>query len=179
MQNYKVKASAPPPPAAAAAPAETDAPPETSATPPPPGATPPTPTPSTPASTSGGRVVASPLAHMLAKDMGYDIASIPGTGPGGRVIAADVKEFVPSAAAAATTEPTATTTTASAPAPAQAAMAAPTAPPVAGAGYTDYPLSESAKEIAAALTHSKQNVPHYYLTVDISMDALLTNAMPP
>jgi pyruvate dehydrogenase E2 component (dihydrolipoamide acetyltransferase) len=174
--DYKVKASAPPPPAATAAPAETDAPPETSATPPPPGATPPTPTPSTPASTSGGRVVASPLAHMLAKDMGYDIASIPGTGPGGRVIAADVKEFVPSAAAAAaaaTTEPTVTTTAASTPAPAQAAMAAPTAPPVAGAGYTDYPLSESAKEIAAALTHSKQNVPHYYLTVDISMDALL------
>lgn len=170
--DYKVKASAPPP-AAAAAPAETDAPPETSATPPPPGATPPTPTPSTPASTSGGRVVASPLAHMLAKDMGYDIASIPGTGPCGRVIAADVKEFVPSAAAAATTEPTVTTTAASTPAPAQAAMAAPTAPPVAGAGYTDYPLSESAKEIAAALTHSKQNVPHYYLTVDISMDALL------
>ena len=67
----------------------------------------------------------------------------------------------------------AATTTTSAPAPAQAAMAAPTAPPVAGVGYTDYPLSESAKETAAALTHSKQNVPHYYLTVDISMDALL------
>jgi pyruvate dehydrogenase E2 component (dihydrolipoamide acetyltransferase) len=43
-----------------------------------------------------------------------------------------------------------------------------------GAGYTDYPLSVSAQETAAALTHSKQNVPHYYLTVDICMDSLLT-----
>jgi pyruvate dehydrogenase E2 component (dihydrolipoamide acetyltransferase) len=160
--DYKVRASAPAP-----APAETAPPPETPATPPPAEAAAPTPTPSSPpASTSGGRVVASPLAHMLAKDMGYDIASIAGTGPGGRVIAADVKEFVPSADAATATE------TAS-PAPAQAAIAAPAAPPVAGVGYTDYPLSESAKETAAALVHSKQNVPHYYLTVDISMDALL------
>jgi pyruvate dehydrogenase E2 component (dihydrolipoamide acetyltransferase) len=106
---------------------------------------------------------------MLAKDMGYDIASIPGTGPGGRVIAADVKEFVPAAEAATAEAPVGATTAA----PAQAAMAAPAAPPVAGVGYTDYPLSVSAQEIAAALSHSKQNVPHYYLTVDISMDSLL------
>lgn len=172
--DYVVKASAAPPAAAEpAAPVATETappPPPAPETPPPPPAAAPTPSPAA----SGDRVVASPLAHMLAKDMGYDIATIPGTGPGGRVIAADVKEFVPSAAAAAAAVTAETpTAAAAAPAPAQAAMAAPTAPPVPGAGYTDYPLSVSAQETAAALTHSKQNVPHYYLTVDVSMDALL------
>eukprot|EP00529_Nitzschia_sp_RCC80_P021717 CAMPEP_0113492214 /NCGR_PEP_ID=MMETSP0014_2-20120614/27957_1 /TAXON_ID=2857 /ORGANISM="Nitzschia sp." /LENGTH=389 /DNA_ID=CAMNT_0000386031 /DNA_START=66 /DNA_END=1231 /DNA_ORIENTATION=- /assembly_acc=CAM_ASM_000159 len=115
---------------------------------------------------SGGRVVASPLAHMIAKDMSYDISTIPGTGPGGRVIAADVREFVPSAAAVSAEAPASAGA-----APAQAAMAA--SPPIPGAGYTDYPLSDSAKEVAARLAQSKRNVPHYYLTVDIHMDELL------
>jgi pyruvate dehydrogenase E2 component (dihydrolipoamide acetyltransferase) len=111
--------------------------------------------------------VASPLAHMLAKEMGFDIMTIAGSGPGGRIIAADVREFVPMAATATTTATAAVDT----PAPAQAVMMA--APPVAGAGYTDYPLSESAKEVAARLMQAKRNVPHYYLTVDVSMDELL------
>ena len=125
----------------------------------------PTPTPApvaapapAPVTPSGGRIVASPLAHMLAKDMGYDISTISGTGPGGRVIAADVKEFTPSAVVS------------EAPAPAQVAM---TAPPIPGVGYTDYPISDSAKETATRLAQSKKNVPHYYLTVDVSMDELL------
>jgi pyruvate dehydrogenase E2 component (dihydrolipoamide acetyltransferase) len=125
----------------------------------------PVPAPAPAATPSGGRVVASPLAHMIAKEMQYDIAMIPGTGPGGRVIAADVREFVPSVAAAA--EPAAVSESA----PAQAAMAA--SPPIPGAGYTDYPLSDSAREVAARLAQSKRNVPHYYLTVDIRMDEIL------
>ena len=143
--------AAPPAPAAAPTPA---------AAPPAPAAAAPTP--------SGGRVVASPLAHMIAKEMSYDISTIPGTGPGGRIIAADVREFVPSAATAAAEAEAPATAGA---APAQAAMAA--SPPIPGAGYTDYPLSDSAKEVAARLAQSKRNVPHYYLTVDIHMDELL------
>ena len=112
---------------------------------------------------SGGRVLASPLAHMIAKDMGYSISAILGTGPGGRVLADDVREFVPSAQ-----EPT---VTAAASAPAQTAMV--DATPIPGSGYTDYPLSVSAQEVAARLSQSKKNVPHYYLTVDVSMDELL------
>jgi pyruvate dehydrogenase E2 component (dihydrolipoamide acetyltransferase) len=117
------------------------------------------------------------LAHKLAKEMGYNIVSIAGTGPGGRIIAADVREFVPmestqAAAAAPAVAPAAAPAAAVVmPAPAQAAIAA--APPLVGAGYTDYPLSESAREIAARLAQSKRNVPHYYLTVDITMDKLL------
>jgi pyruvate dehydrogenase E2 component (dihydrolipoamide acetyltransferase) len=129
-----------------------------------PAPTPVAPTASTPAPVahSGDRVVASPLAHMLAKDMGHDISTISGTGPGGRVIAADVREFTPSTAAI---------TNSSVDAPAQAAMS--TAAPISGVGYTDYPISESAKETATRLAQSKKNVPHYYLTVDVSMDELL------
>jgi len=151
--------------AAAAAPSAPAEEPKKEKAPPPPAASPPpaaAPTPST-----GGRVIASPLAHMLAKEKGFDIIAIPGTGPGGRIIAADVKEFVPSAKTAVEALPEAAST----PAPAQAAMQ--TAPPVPGAGYTDYPLSESAQQVGARLAQSKRNVPHYYLTVDVSMDELL------
>jgi pyruvate dehydrogenase E2 component (dihydrolipoamide acetyltransferase) len=116
----------------------------------------------------GERIVASPLAHMLAKEMGYDITAIPGSGPDGRVIAADVKEFVPSTAAATAT--LGTTVSTESVAPAQSAMAA---APIVGQGYVDYPLSDHARELAARLLHSKRNVPHYYLTVDIGCDDLL------
>jgi len=121
---------------------------------------------SKPAATTGGRVVASPLAQMLAKEMGYDIKSISGTGPGGRIIAADVKEYVPGEAEASA--PAASVDTGTAP---ERPMLA--GPPVAGDGYTDYPISQTAQEIGARLAQSKRNVPHYYLTVDIIMDNLL------
>jgi len=68
-----------------------------------------------PAVSSGSRVVASPLARMLSKEMGYDISSIPGTGPGGRIIAADVKEFDPSSVAVAAAEGEPATVAVSAP----------------------------------------------------------------
>lgn len=109
---------------------------------------------------SGDRIVASPLARKLAVESGYDIGAIHGTGPGGRIVAADVREFVPSQETATSTQ-----------APSQVVME--TAEPIPGAGYTDYPLSESAREVAARLAQAKRNVPHYYLTVDISMDQLL------
>ena len=159
FKDYVVEDSAPAPAATAAAPTET----------PPAAAASPAPVPAAVAvavpSPAGGRVVASPLAHMISNDMGYDISAIPGSGPGGRIIAADVRDYIPSAAAAAVS------TGIDAPAPAQAVMA--TASPIAGAGFTDYPISDSHREVSARLAQSKRNVPHYYLTVDICMDAVL------
>jgi len=153
FKDYEVAAAAAPTPAPESAPAPAPTP---AAAPP---ASSPAPAP------SGGRVVASPLAHMIAQDMGYDISKIPGTGPGGRIIAADVREFVPSAEAGQAP---------AAAAPAARAQASTSAAPrIAGAGYTDYPISESAKEVATRLAQSKKNVPHYYLTVDVAMDDLL------
>lgn len=118
-----------------------------------------------PAAASGNRLIASPLAHKLAKELGLSLAAMAGTGPGGRVIASDVKEFVPMVETAAAVAPAA---------PVAATVAVPVASPIdSGMGYTDYPLSDSARETAARLAQSKRNVPHYYLTVDLSMDALL------
>lgn len=110
-------------------------------------------------SSAGGRVFASPLARMLAKEMGHEISSIAGTGPHGRVLAADVKEFVPSQALVSTVPSGQADTSVSL--------------PTTGDGFTDYPVSEASREVASRLVQSKRNVPHYYLTVDICMDELL------
>eukprot|EP00536_Pseudo-nitzschia_multiseries_P007199 jgi/Psemu1/195095/e_gw1.166.76.1 len=159
---------------AAAPPAAAEAPPAAAAPAPAAAAPVAAPVAAAPAPTAtGGKVVASPLAHMISKEMGYDISAIPGTGPDGRIIAADVREFVPSAAAAVSAEADASTAapTLATPAPAQEALAA--AAPILGAGFTDYPISDTAREVASRLAQSKRNVPHYYLTVDVCMDEVL------
>lgn len=149
----------------------------TAAAPPPsaPSSAVPTPPPGpSPAVAGSGRVVASPLAFTLAKELGHDISKIVGTGPGGRVIAADVKEYVPmvdSVPSALASDAGAAPAASSPPAPAQAVIAM--AQPVVGVGYTDYPLSDQAREAAARLAQAKRNVPHYYLTVDVSVDEVL------
>mmetsp|Transcript_28179 Transcript_28179/g.37489 ORF Transcript_28179/g.37489 Transcript_28179/m.37489 type:complete len:447 (-) Transcript_28179:178-1518(-) len=168
FKDYVVEASAAstPEPAAATPPPAT---PEPVAAPAPAVATPPPVAAATAPTAEGGRVVASPLAHKLAKELGHGPISalhITGSGPNGRVIAADVREYIPPAA----TEAPAAAVVTEAAAP---AAATPPSPPIPGDGYTDYPLSPAALEIASQLAHSKQNVPHYYLTVDITLDSLL------
>jgi len=126
------------------------------------------------AAPTGDRVFASPRAHTLAKERGYGEMSalrIVGTGPGGRVIAQDVLDYDPSTApaAAVAAEPVA----AAAAATPAAAPAAPIPAPVVGAGFTDYSLPASAQELASRLHASKQNVPHYYLTIDLTLDSVL------
>jgi len=145
--------------AAAAVPAEA---PEPAATPEPVAAPEPAVAPAPPTAPSGGRVVASPLARVLAAEAGTDISAVPGTGPGGRVIAADVREYVPPVAVAAAAE-----------AAEAGAPAVPLPPPVFGDGHTDYPLTADATVLAARLAASKSAVPHYYLTVDVRLDSLL------
>jgi pyruvate dehydrogenase E2 component (dihydrolipoamide acetyltransferase) len=116
---------------------------------------------------SGKAVVASPLAFKLAKELGKDISVIMGTGPGGRIIADDVREYIPLSIATpviATSE-----SISSAPPPPSAAVA----PPKVGEGFTDYPMVPSALEAAARLTQSKRNIPHYYLTIDLKLEPLL------
>jgi pyruvate dehydrogenase E2 component (dihydrolipoamide acetyltransferase) len=171
FKDYVVTASAAAAPEEPAAPASTPPPAPAAAAPPAP-VTPPPAAAALPATAaSGERVVASPLAHTLAKEMGFGSLSalnIIGTGPGGRIIADDVREYVPAAAGSVTEAAGAPVT-----APGAAAVASSAAPPVPGIGFTDYPLSPAATEIAAQLSHSKQNVPHYYLTVDVALDSLL------
>ncbi|ALH80302.1 pyruvate dehydrogenase complex dihydrolipoamide acetyltransferase [Sphingopyxis macrogoltabida] len=128
------------------------------------------PTPAVPASagtTKGGdRIKASPLAKRLAAEQGIDLKALTGTGPGGRIVKADL-EGAPACAVAP----------AAAPAPvAPAAAAAPAAAgpiPDFGIPHEDEKLSGMRKTIARRLTESMQQSPHIYLTVDIRLDALL------
>ena len=115
----------------------------------------PAPPPAAPAKAEAGdRVMASPLARRLAQAQGIDLASLTGSGPGGRIVKADLG--APSAKPEA---------------------AAPSAAPPAAVD-TDIPheivkLSNMRKTIARRLTEAKQTIPHIYLTVDIQLDALL------
>src|SRR5690606_12787608 len=107
----------------------------------------------------GDRVVASPLAKRIAADKGIDLASVEGSGPRGRIVRADLEGAQPGAAPAK----------AAAPAPAPAATQA----PEFGAPYEAVKLNNVRKTIARRLTEAKQTVPHYYLTMDVRLDALL------
>jgi pyruvate dehydrogenase E2 component (dihydrolipoamide acetyltransferase) len=122
----------------------------------------------TPAPTSSGtRVFASPLARRLAAQAGIDIGTLHGSGPHGRIVQRDV-EAATVAGVPARSAPTA----ASAP-------AAPPASPVdyraffADGTYEEAPLDNMRKTIARRLTASKRDIPHFYLTIDCRIDALL------
>ncbi|MDB5701782.1 MAG: pyruvate dehydrogenase complex dihydrolipoamide acetyltransferase [Sphingomonadales bacterium] len=122
---------------------------------------------------SGDRIIASPLAKRLAMEKGVELTGLTGSGPGGRIVKADVEGATPGAA------PVAVAPTASTAAPAAAASApAPATAPAPTSATSDIPqesvkLSGMRKTIARRLTESKQQVPHIYLTVDIRLDALL------
>jgi pyruvate dehydrogenase E2 component (dihydrolipoamide acetyltransferase) len=119
---------------------------------------------------SGDRVKASPLARRLAEQRGVDLASLKGSGPGGRIVKADVDGAGPGKAAAAPAQAQAQPPQAAA---APAAAPAPTAHPIPDIPHEVAKLSNIRKTIARRLTESKQQVPHIYLTVDIRLDALL------
>ena len=108
------------------------------------------------------RVKASPLARRLAEQKGLDLFAITGSGPGGRIIKADVE----AGKAVARTAPEAE----SARAP---VTSAPSGPQDFGIPHEAVKLSNMRKTIARRLTESKQTVPHIYLTVDIQLDKLL------
>jgi pyruvate dehydrogenase E2 component (dihydrolipoamide acetyltransferase) len=132
-------------------------------------------------------VLASPLARRLATDLGIDLRSVQGTGPGGRIVERDVKGAAEGAAAPAPAvdwhaaeEAPATAqaprASAAAPLPAQLvperrAEARPAAAPLAEDLVK--PLSMMRRTIAARLLESKTTIPHFYLTADIDMDAAM------
>jgi pyruvate dehydrogenase E2 component (dihydrolipoamide acetyltransferase) len=114
---------------------------------------------------TGARNIASPLARRVAQLAGVDLAGVKGTGPHGRIVKADVEAAAGKAPAPAVAAPAAPAQAAPAPAPAQLA---PTDVP-----HEAIKLSNMRKTIARRLTESKQQVPHFYLTVDVRLDALL------
>ncbi|MEM1196925.1 MAG: E3 binding domain-containing protein, partial [Pseudomonadota bacterium] len=111
------------------------------------------------------RIIASPLAKRLAASKGISLADVTGTGPHGRIIKRDIEDYSPGSKPAPAEA--ASPALASAPAPAPAATSE------FGAPFEEEKLSNVRKVIARRLTESKQTVPHYYLTMDIRLDALL------
>ena len=124
-------------------------------------------TPAAPQREPGARIFASPLARRMAKQAGLALEAIAGTGPNGRIVKVDVEAAIASAAAAP-----APAVAASAPAPA-APVAAPVTPAAPAAAYQDAPASTMRKVIAQRLQEAKREVPHFYLTIDCAVDALL------
>ncbi|MDP6804376.1 MAG: pyruvate dehydrogenase complex dihydrolipoamide acetyltransferase [Rhodospirillales bacterium] len=115
---------------------------------------------------SSERVFASPLARRVADQSSIELASIKGSGPRGRIVKRDVDAAIAGGGAA----PAPIT-----PGDAEFASgaAAPVPPVVAGAAYTEVPNSTMRKVIARRLSESKRDIPHYYLSVDCELDALL------
>ena len=134
--------------------------------------------PPVPKTGSGERIFASPLARRIAKDGGLDLAAVKGSGPHGRIIERDVRAAIEKGVGKA-----------EAAAPAAAKPGAPKAAP-AGAmaqgmsadqvkamypadSYEEVSLDGMRKTIAKRLLESKQTIPHFYLTLDVELDALM------
>jgi len=99
------------------------------------------------ATAPGGRVKASPLAKKIAATKGIDLTGVLGTGPGGRILRADVENYTGGGSGGAVRRnPT---------------------------EFVQVPNNSMRKVIARRLTESKQQVPHFYLTVEVELDAML------
>jgi pyruvate dehydrogenase E2 component (dihydrolipoamide acetyltransferase) len=119
-----------------------------------------------PAAASGDRVFASPLARRMAAQAGLDIGQIAGSGPNGRIVKADVD-------AALSRGPAPVAAAAPAAAPALAAAPRSAAPVAITAPHTAVPNSSMRKVIARRLAESKATIPHFYVSTDVEIDALL------
>jgi pyruvate dehydrogenase E2 component (dihydrolipoamide acetyltransferase) len=118
--------------------------------------------------TSGGRIIASPLAKKIAKEKGIDLAQVAGSADGGRIIKKDVENFTPVAQSASQATP------ASGAESPKAEKAAPAIPVYIGEEkYTEKPVTQMRKVIAKRLSESLFTAPHFYLTMSIDMDGAI------
>ena len=101
-----------------------------------------------PVATTGARIKASPLAKKIAAEKGVDLATIQGSGPGGRILKEDVLKAKPIEATPA--------------------AAAPAAAPAATLEALDIPVSNMRKSIGKALVASKTQAPHFYLQIEVN-----------
>ena len=108
------------------------------------------------------RLFATPSARRVARETGVDLERLSGSGPHGRILKRDVLEAAGGAAAVQ----------AGTPAMAAAAAARPKVPEIM-TGDTDVPFSKMRQRIAARLTQSKRDIPHFYLFIDIDMTPAL------
>lgn len=102
-------------------------------------------------SSTGGRIKASPLAKRIAAEAGVDLSTVEGTGPNGRIVEKDVRAAIDQQG-----------TKVSAP-----SISAPTA------ADTKIPLNKLREIIAERTQHSKQTVPHFYVTVEVDLEKIM------
>ena len=101
-----------------------------------------------PAASTGARIKASPLAKKIAAEKGIDLATVQGSGPGGRILKEDVLKAKPVAASPA--------------------ASAPAAAPAATLEALEIPVSNMRKSIGKALVASKTQAPHFYLQIEVN-----------
>lgn len=112
---------------------------------------------------SDGRLKASPLAKKLAKELGYDLRKISGSGDHGRIIKRDVESYTPATETAVSERLTK-----------DEKVTPVELPKVVGEeSYEEVPLSQMRKTIAKRLSESKYTSPHFYLTMEINMDKVV------
>jgi pyruvate dehydrogenase E2 component (dihydrolipoamide acetyltransferase) len=109
-------------------------------------------------------VKASPIARRIAEEKGVDLRQVTGSGPGGRIVREDVENFTPSAAPARTAP--AAQPSGIAPAPTRKL-------PAESADVEIIDITNMRKRIVAVTVESKQQIPHFYVTTDIDVEALL------
>jgi pyruvate dehydrogenase E2 component (dihydrolipoamide acetyltransferase) len=109
----------------------------------------------------GDRIFVSPLARRMAKQAGIDLATLKGSGPNGRIVKVDIEASLQKGPPAA--QPVA--------APAVAPAARPAAP--IAAPHSLVPHSSIRKVIARRLTEAKSTIPHFYVSMDVEIDALI------
>jgi pyruvate dehydrogenase E2 component (dihydrolipoamide acetyltransferase) len=124
---------------------------------------------------AGGRIFASPLARRLAEQKGVDLAGLKGSGPRGRIVAADIDAAEPGSAPAKA----APSKAAAAPAPEARAPAEPAKVAsleslgIAPGSYDLKPLDGMRRTVARRLTEAFRDIPHFPLSIDIEIDRLL------
>lgn len=107
------------------------------------------------------RIFASPLARRIAAEKGVDLASVKGSGPGGRIVKADIQDSSP-------------VLMRSTPSPQRGeGRGVGVKTNAFGMPYTEIPNNNIKKVTAKRLLESKQTVPHFYLTIECRIDALM------
>jgi pyruvate dehydrogenase E2 component (dihydrolipoamide acetyltransferase) len=107
-----------------------------------------------------GRLFASPVAARMAAELGIDLRQVSGSGPAGRIIKRDIEAYLQEREKA----------------PAKAAPALPMPTPSFEPGlesYTGEPLSPMRQTIGRRMVESKQQAPHFYITMDVDMTAAM------
>jgi pyruvate dehydrogenase E2 component (dihydrolipoamide acetyltransferase) len=133
--------------------------------------------PPVPKTGSGERIFASPLARRIAKDAGLDLKAVKGSGPHGRIIERDVRAAIEKGVGKAEAATPAAKPEAPKAAPAGAMAQGMSADQVKAMypadSYEEVSLDGMRKTIAKRLLESKQTIPHFYLTLDVELDALM------